>query len=54
MLFPGTFTSLQEANGEGLGSVGAAVLGSIAHLPLCVVLYFGAESALLWVTDGAF
>jgi hypothetical protein len=41
VLFPGTFTSLQEANGEGLGSVGAAVLGSIAHLPLCVVLYFG-------------
>jgi hypothetical protein len=34
VLFPGTFTSLQEANGDGLGSVGAVVLGSIAHLPL--------------------
>lgn len=34
VLFPGTFTSLQEVNGEGLGGVGAAVLGTIQHLPL--------------------
>jgi hypothetical protein len=34
VLFPGTFTSLQEGNGEGLGSIGSAILGSIAHLPL--------------------
>lgn len=34
VLFPGTFTSLQEANGEGLGSAGAAILGAVQHLPL--------------------
>ena len=34
VLFPGTFTSLQEANGEGLGSAGVAILGAIQHLPL--------------------
>lgn len=34
VLFPGTFTSLQEANGEGLGSAGVAILGAVQHLPL--------------------
>lgn len=34
VLFPGTFTSLQEANGEGLGVAGIAVLGAVQHLPL--------------------
>jgi len=37
VLFPGTFTSLQEANGSGLGGVGSAILGTITHLPLWVV-----------------
>lgn len=39
VLFPGTFTSLQEANGEGLGSIGSAILGSVAHLPLYVIAW---------------
>lgn len=34
VLFPGTFTSLQEANGEGLGGAGAAILGVVQHVPL--------------------
>ncbi|KAF7973357.1 hypothetical protein HWV62_15529 [Athelia sp. TMB] len=34
VLFPGTFTSLQQENGEGLGGAGEAVLGVVQHVPL--------------------
>lgn len=34
VLFPGTFTSLQEAQGEGLGGAGSAILEAVQHVPL--------------------
>ncbi|KAF7978392.1 hypothetical protein HWV62_785 [Athelia sp. TMB] len=39
VLFPGTFTSLQQENGEGLGGAGAAVLGVVQHVPLFVIAW---------------
>lgn len=56
VLFPGTFTSLQEANGEGLGRVGGAILGSISHLPLQVMFvslagHYVTDLSVLTLTD---
>jgi hypothetical protein len=39
VLFPGTFTSLQNANVPAGGEVGREVLGAVAHVPLCVFLF---------------
>lgn len=34
VLFPGTFSSLQQSGGDGLGGAGAVVLGAVQHVPL--------------------
>ncbi|KIK01188.1 hypothetical protein K443DRAFT_99177 [Laccaria amethystina LaAM-08-1] len=39
VLFPGTFTSLQNANVPAGGEVGREVLGAVAHVPLFVIAW---------------
>ncbi|KZP18521.1 hypothetical protein FIBSPDRAFT_745389 [Athelia psychrophila] len=68
VLFPGTFTSLQQANGEGLGGAGALVLGAVQHVPLFVIawictgvgafmmlyLWYRWQKNYIWVTNRIF